>query len=113
MLTDGRMRLAVTLRQRRIEVLEGYPGGSQDLLGTPRKRAGVAALQRHLVSLGLGGDLAKPALTHDALDAVTFARAGGRHHRGVAILTGSPKRALRSFLDLRGPDLGRDARPLP
>ncbi len=57
MLTDRGMRLAEAIRRAGIEVLEGYPGGSQDLLGIPRKRAGVAALQRRLASRGLGGDI--------------------------------------------------------
>ena len=90
MLTSRGIRLAGAIRRTGVEVLEGYPGGSQDLLGIPRKQAGVAALQRRLVSLGLGGDLAKRALTHDELDAVTLAWVGWMHRRGAAMLIGSP-----------------------
>lgn len=94
MLTVRGMRLAKTLSRRGIPVLEGYPGGSQDLLGWPRKKAGTLVLQRRLQREGLGGDLDRRPLTHDELDAVTIAWVGWRYRKGDGILIGDPTEGL-------------------
>jgi len=94
MLTVRGMRLAKTLSRRGIPVLEGYPGGSQDLLGWPRKKAGTLVLQRRLQREGLGGDLDRRPLTHDELDAVTIAWVGWRFRKGDGILIGDPTEGL-------------------
>jgi uncharacterized protein len=90
MLTVRGMRLSRALARRGVPVVEGYPGGSQDILGLPRKRAGAAVLQRRLRRAGLGGDLDRRALTHDELDAVTIAWVGWQFQRGNGILIGDP-----------------------
>ncbi len=112
MLTDRGMRLAEAIRRTGAEVLEGYPGGSQDLLGIPRKQAGVTALQRRLASRGLGGDLAARALTHDELDAVTLAWVGWMYRRGAAMLIGSPDEGVMVLPRPPGPT-GLGARRAP
>lgn len=89
-LTTRGMELASELRVRGFSVLEGYPGGAQDLLGLPRKNAGIGRLQRGLRSLGLGGDLEKRPLTHDELDAVTIAWVGWNFRKGRGELIGDP-----------------------
>lgn len=94
MLTVRGMKLAAALRRRGVEVLEGYPGGAQDLLGLPRKKAGVALLQRRLRGRGLGGDLDRRELTHDELDAVTIAWVGWNFLRGDGMLIGDPSEGL-------------------
>ena len=94
MLTVRGMRLAKALSRRGIPVLEGYPGGSQDLLGWPRKKAGTLVLQRRLQREGLGGDLDRRPLTHDELDAVTIAWVGWRFRKGDGILIGDPTEGL-------------------
>jgi len=76
MLTVRGMDLAAKLRESGLRVVEGYPGASQDILGLPRKSAGVPLLQRRLRALGLGGDLGRRRLSHDELDAVTIAWVG-------------------------------------
>ena len=93
-LTVRGMRLAAKLSRRGFDVVEGYPGGSQDLLGIPRKKAGVARLQRALRSLGLGGDVVRRGLTHDELDAVTIAWVGWTFRQGKGILIGDPSEGL-------------------
>ena len=40
MLTVRGMRIARALSKRGFPVVEGYPGGAQDILGLPRKKAG-------------------------------------------------------------------------
>lgn len=99
MLTVRGMDLAATLVRRGIPVLEGYPGGAQDLLGWPRKSAGEAALQRRLRKEGLGGDLDRRALTHDELDAVTIAWVGWGFRKGKGRLIGNPSEGLMLLPD--------------
>ena len=103
-LTVRGLGLAARLREDGFEVVEGYPGGAQDLWGIPRKQAGVAALQRRLRALGLGGDLDKRSLTHDELDAVTIAWVGWCFRKGRGMLIGDPS---------EGQMLLPNPRPLP
>lgn len=90
MLTVRGMTIAQRLSRRGYRVLEGYPGGSQDLLGLPRKQAGTGPLQRALVRRGLHGVLRERSLTHDELDAVTIAWAGRLFLQGHGRLIGDP-----------------------
>jgi predicted nuclease with RNAse H fold len=94
MLTVRGMKLAAVLKRRGIPVLEGYPGGAQDLLGLPRKKSGTALLQRRLRARGLGGDLDRRWLTHDELDAVTIAWVGWNFRKGEGLLIGDPSEGL-------------------
>ncbi len=79
MLTARGMALADRLRDLRCPVIEAYPGGAQDLLGLPRKGAGVERLRRALVRFGFRGDVERPGTTHDELDAVLCAYTGREH----------------------------------
>jgi len=90
MLTERGMRLAAEFRGEGRLVVEGYPGASQDLLGIPRKAAGLRAVRAGLRALGIRGDLARRRLTHDELDAVTIAWVGRRHLAGRALVIGDP-----------------------
>ena len=89
-LTTRGIELARRLARPGRTILEGYPGGSQDRLGLPRKGAGEAALQRALLRRGLRGDLARRRLTHDELDAVTIAWTGRMYLEGRGELIGDP-----------------------
>ena len=75
-------------------MVEGYPGGAQDILGLPRKKAGVGLLQKALREEGLGGDLDRRPLTHDELDAVTIAWVGWSFRHGHGVLIGDPTEGL-------------------
>jgi len=94
MLTTRGMQLAAQLTARGFEVVEGYPGGAQDLLGIPRKNAGVSRLQRALRSRGLGGEITRRVLSHDELDAVTLAWVGWDFRHGRGELIGDPTEGL-------------------
>lgn len=94
MLTVRGMRLSRALARRDVPSVEGYPGGAQDILGLPRKRAGTAALQHRLRGEGLAGDLDRRALTHDELDAVTIAWVGWQFTKGSGVLIGDPNEGL-------------------
>jgi len=94
MLTERGMRLAAEWRAEGYAVVEGYPGASQDLLGIPRKGAGVGPLARGLRRLGLAGDLGRRSLTHDELDAATIAWVGREHLAGRSLVIGDPEEGL-------------------
>jgi uncharacterized protein YprB with RNaseH-like and TPR domain/predicted nuclease with RNAse H fold/dephospho-CoA kinase len=75
-LTERGMRLAARLRAEGIPVIESYPGAAQDILGIPRKGAGVKYLQRGLGEFGIRGKFETQATSHDELDAITSALVG-------------------------------------
>lgn len=93
-LTARGMRLASVLMREGFAVVEGYPGASQDLLGIPRKGAGLPGLRRGLRRLGLEGDLRRRGLTHDELDAATIAWVGRTHLEGRSLVIGDPGEGL-------------------
>jgi predicted nuclease with RNAse H fold len=69
-------------------VLEVYPGMTQDVLGIPRKGAGVDGLRRGLKRYGIRG-LPRRRITHDELDAVTCALTGLLYLEGRTETMGS------------------------
>ena len=75
-MTERGMRLAERLRALGLPVIESYPGGAQDILGIPRKRAGVEALRQGLLQFGVRGAFAEAPVSHDELDAITAALVG-------------------------------------
>jgi uncharacterized protein YprB with RNaseH-like and TPR domain/predicted nuclease with RNAse H fold/dephospho-CoA kinase len=75
-LTRRGMGLAARLRDLGVPVIESYPGAAQDIMGIPRKGAGVEFLRRGLVDFGIVGRFASEAVRHDELDAITSALVG-------------------------------------
>lgn len=75
-LTERGMRLRRVFESEGMRVIEGYPGAVQDLLGMPRKQAGLELLRGALVEFGIRGGIAKKGITGDELDAVTCAILG-------------------------------------
>ena len=73
-LTLRGMLLAQEFRAQGFEVIECFPGGTQDILGLPRKQNGLADLVQGLIRLGIKGDYLKAS--HDEIDALTAALAG-------------------------------------
>lgn len=90
MLTARGISLRATLEADGTRVVEGYPGGTQDVLGWPRKSAGAPQLTAALVAAGLTGDVADRPLTHDELDAATLAWTGRLYLSGRARAIGDP-----------------------
>ncbi len=93
-LTERGMRLAAALRAEGIAVIECYPGGAQDVLGIPRKRAGLESLRAGLAQLGLRGAWTQGKITHDELDAITAALVGRCWARGEFEALGDPDEGL-------------------
>jgi uncharacterized protein YprB with RNaseH-like and TPR domain/predicted nuclease with RNAse H fold/dephospho-CoA kinase len=75
-LTRRGMRLAQRIRAAGIPVIESYPGAAQDIMGIPRKGAGIEFLKQGLVDFGISGSFASVMVSHDELDAITSAIVG-------------------------------------
>lgn len=75
-LTERGMRLAGILRSLGYVVIEGYPGGAQDILGIPRKSKGLDLLINGLNLFGISGEYIVSRVSHDELDAITCALVG-------------------------------------
>ena len=75
-LTERGIRLANRLRHLGYPVIESYPGAAQDIMGIPRKGAGVQWLQMGLAEFGITGDFVANLPSHDELDAITSALVG-------------------------------------
>lgn len=102
-LTLRGIALRETLEARGYEVVESYPGMTQDVLGIPRKRGGVDGLRRGLKRHGVRGIPRARRVSHDELDAVTCSLAALLYLEGRAEVMGSglpvplvlPDRSLR------------------
>lgn len=81
-LTARGMRIAAALRQRGIPTIECYPGAAQDIMGIPRKGAGLEWLRLGLGEFGMTGPFASDGATHDELDAITCSIVGSFHLAG-------------------------------
>ncbi len=75
-LTARGIRLAKELRSKGLPVIESYPGAAQDIMGIPRKRAGLEYLKRGLAAFGISGKFLDAKVSHDEVDAVTSAAVG-------------------------------------
>jgi predicted nuclease with RNAse H fold len=76
MLTERGMRLRKVLEDDGFKVIEGYPGAVQDMLGMPRKKAGLESLRKALMEFGVKGGIKKKDISGDELDAITCAILG-------------------------------------
>ena len=75
-LTARGIRLAKELRSKGLPVIESYPGAAQDIMGIPRKRAGLEYLKGGLAAFGISGKFLDAKVSHDEVDAVTSAAVG-------------------------------------
>ena len=75
-LTRRGMQLAERFRSFGVPVIESYPGAAQDIMGIPRKGAGVEYLRQGLADFGIQGSFVDNAVSHDELDAITSAIVG-------------------------------------
>ena len=88
-LTARGIRLACTLRERGVPVIESYPGAAQDIMRIPRKGAGPEWLKTGLREFGISGDYETQKVTHDELDAITSALVGTFHLAGMSEALGT------------------------
>jgi uncharacterized protein YprB with RNaseH-like and TPR domain/predicted nuclease with RNAse H fold len=101
-LTRRGMTLAEKFRQEGIPVIESYPGAAQDIMGIPRKQAGLAYLAQGLNSFGINGDFVHGNVSHDELDAITSAIVGLFFWTGMFEALGNPLEEYLIIPDLNG-----------
>lgn len=75
-LTARGIRIATKFRNLGIPVIESYPGAAQDIMGIPRKRAGLNYLKSGLAEFGISGTFIQDSVRHDEVDAITAAIVG-------------------------------------
>ena len=88
MLTERGIRLKKRLEEDGYEVIEVYPGATQDLLRIPRKSRGREKLKKALIDYGVKGLRCDENL--DELDAVTCAITAIKYLEGDFIAVGEP-----------------------
>jgi uncharacterized protein len=93
MLTARGMRLRSTFESEKLEVIESFPGAIQDMLGVPRKQAGLDRLQRALRRYGVRWESKSP-LTGDELDGITSALVGLMYVKNEYRAIGDPREGL-------------------
>jgi uncharacterized protein YprB with RNaseH-like and TPR domain/predicted nuclease with RNAse H fold len=90
-LTMRGIRLSKLLREKGYEVIESYPGAAQDILGLPRKRVDLRALEIDLMSMGIKPISTRKIITHDEIDALTSALVGYFYQAGQFESLGNPE----------------------
>ena len=103
-LTYRGMSLAVRLRQMGFAVIESYPGAAQDIMGIPRKGAGIEYLKRGLAEFGIRGSYVDGQASHDELDAITAALVGSFFLAGKYEALRGPTEGALIVPDLKSSD---------
>lgn len=99
-LTARGIRLANTLRNLGIPVIESYPGAAQDIMRIPRKGAGIEWLKLGLGRFGIRGSYLEEDVSHDELDAITSALVGSFHLANLTEALGDSDEAPLIIPDL-------------
>ncbi|HLI45574.1 MAG TPA: DUF429 domain-containing protein [Geobacterales bacterium] len=92
MLTERGMRIKDFLIKEGFEVIEVFPGATQDILGLPRKNQGLKKLLIGLTEIGIKG--LKEKMNSDELDAVTCAYTALLYLIGHCIELGSKEEGI-------------------
>lgn len=80
-LTERGMKIKKIIEKKfKINVIEVYPGATQDILKIPRKQKGLKRLENGLKNLGI--KILKKDLSADELDAITAAYTGWLYLKG-------------------------------
>jgi predicted nuclease with RNAse H fold len=86
------MNLRKILESQKFRVIEVYPGGAQDVMGIPRKQAGLDKLRTGLESLGIEG--LNNSMSDHELDSVTCAFVGKLFMEGKAVTFGTREQGI-------------------
>jgi uncharacterized protein YprB with RNaseH-like and TPR domain/predicted nuclease with RNAse H fold len=95
------MNLAKALEERGLLVIESYPGAAQDIMGFPRKRVDLKALEVDLFNMGIKPYSDKEVITHDEIDALTSALVGYFYLTGMYEAIGNPEEKYLIIPDLK------------
>ena len=90
-LTLRGMNLTKAFEEKGVQVIESYPGAAQDILGFPRKRIDLKALEVDLMNMGIKPHSDKEVISHDELDALTSALVGYFYLAGMYEAIGNPE----------------------
>jgi predicted nuclease with RNAse H fold len=101
-LTERGIGLRAVLERKGLVVIESFPGAIQDMLGMPRKQAGLEKLEAALREYGLALPRRKGGLTGDELDAATSALVGLMYLRGEYRAIGDPDEGLMILPKTKG-----------
>lgn len=91
-LTSRGIDLKRILENKRLRVIEVYPGGAQDILGIPRKQQGLGRLMSGLKRVGVRG--LNNRMSDHELDAVTCALVGKLYLEGKSVTYGTSDQAI-------------------
>ena len=91
-LTNRGISLRKTLENKRLRVIEVYPGGAQDILGIPRKQQGLNKLMSGLKRAGVRG--LNSRMSDHELDAATCALVGKLYLEGKSVTYGTSEQAI-------------------
>lgn len=94
LLTTRGISLRSVFERSGLRVIESFPGAIQDVLGMPRKQKGSEVLRQALMDYGIRGDVRKPQITDDELDAITSALVGKMYVEGNYRAIGDPSEGL-------------------
>jgi predicted nuclease with RNAse H fold len=95
LLTKRGMALKERLERMGLTVFETYPGAAQDILGIPRKRAGLERMRASMKGLGFRGDVVrKPTISGDELDAAICAYVAKLYLERDYLALGDPEEVL-------------------
>jgi uncharacterized protein YprB with RNaseH-like and TPR domain/predicted nuclease with RNAse H fold len=100
-LTMRGMRLTKAFEEKGLQVIESYPGAAQDIMGFPRKRTDLKALEVDLMNMGIKPFSDKPVISHDELDALTSALVGYFYLAGMYEAIGNPDEKYLIIPDLK------------
>jgi uncharacterized protein YprB with RNaseH-like and TPR domain/predicted nuclease with RNAse H fold len=107
-LTMRGIKLARVFEGKGFEVIESYPGAAQDIMGLPRKRVDLKALEIDLMNMGIKPSSNKETVTHDEIDALTSALVGYFYLAGDYEAIGNIEENYLIIPDLRnGKDAGK------
>lgn len=100
-LTLRGMNLTKAFEEKGVQVIESYPGAAQDILGFPRKRIDLKALEVDLMNMGIKPHSDKEVISHDELDALTSALVGYFYLAGMYEAIGNPEEKYLIIPDLK------------
>ncbi|MBI3859093.1 MAG: DUF429 domain-containing protein [Thaumarchaeota archaeon] len=103
MLTARGIHLRSAMEKEGLEVIESFPGAVQDILGMPRKKAGLSRLEGALRRYGVVIQRKKGGYSGDELDAVTSAVVGLMYSRGDYTPIGDPAEGLMILPKTKNP----------
>ncbi|MDA4121734.1 MAG: DUF429 domain-containing protein [Thaumarchaeota archaeon] len=102
MLTARGMQLRKTLEGDGLTVVESFPGAVQDVLGMPRKQAGLERLRSALIDFGVTGDVFKQDVSDHELDAICCAIVGKMYLEGDYTAIGVEEEGFMILPRVRG-----------